>query len=77
MGVTTVIDAEGEPMRLAMRSEPSMVSPNELEAEELVGHEFADDDDKLRGLQEIVELGPGEVAMTLPVGLHRARRGRG
>ena len=68
MGVTTVIDAEGEPMRLAMRSEPSMVSPNELEAEELVGHEFADDDDKLRGLQEIVELGPGEVAMTFASG---------
>ena len=68
MGVTTVIDAEGEPMRLAMRGEPSMVSPNELEAEELVGHEFADDDDKLRALQEIVELGPGEVAMTLPSG---------
>ena len=68
MGVTTVLDAEGEPMRLAMRSEPSMVSPNELEAEELVGHEFADDDDRLRGLQEIVELGPGEVAMTLPSG---------
>ncbi len=68
MGVTTVLDAEGEPMRLAMRSEPSMVSPNELEAEELVGHEFADDDDRLRGLQEIVELGPGEVTMTLPSG---------
>jgi 1-phosphofructokinase/tagatose 6-phosphate kinase len=68
MGVTTVLDAEGEPMRLATRSEPTMVSPNELEAEELVGHEFADDDDRLRGLQEIVELGPGEVAMTLPSG---------
>jgi 1-phosphofructokinase/tagatose 6-phosphate kinase len=45
-----------------------MVSPNELEAEELVGHEFADDDDRVRGLQEIVELGPGEVTMTLPSG---------
>jgi 1-phosphofructokinase/tagatose 6-phosphate kinase len=68
MDVTTVIDAEGEPMRLATRSAPTMVSPNELEAEELVGHEFADDDDRLRGLQEIVDLGPREAAMTLPSG---------
>ncbi|HYH57976.1 MAG TPA: 1-phosphofructokinase family hexose kinase [Thermoleophilaceae bacterium] len=68
MGVTSVLDAEGEPMRLAMRSEPSMVSPNELEAEELVGHEFSDDEDRLRGLQEIADLGPDEVAMTLPSG---------
>jgi 1-phosphofructokinase/tagatose 6-phosphate kinase len=68
MGVTTVLDAEGEPMRLGTRAEPTMVSPNELEAEELVGHEFADDDDRLRGLQEIVEFGPGEVAMTQPSG---------
>jgi 1-phosphofructokinase family hexose kinase len=68
MGVTTVLDAEGEPMRLATRAEPTMVSPNELEAEELVGHEFSDDDDRLRGLHQMVELGSREAAMTLPSG---------
>jgi 1-phosphofructokinase family hexose kinase len=68
MGVTTVLDAEGEPLRLATRAEPTMVSPNELEAEELVGHEFSDDDDRLRGLHEMVELGAREAAMTLPSG---------
>ena len=68
MGVTTVLDAEGEPLRLATRAEPTMVSPNELEAEELVGHEFADDEDRLRGLHEMVELGAREAAMTLPSG---------
>ena len=68
MEVTTVLDAEGEPMRLATRAGPTMVSPNELEAEELVGHEFADDDDRVRGLQEIIDLGPREAAMTLPSG---------
>jgi 1-phosphofructokinase/tagatose 6-phosphate kinase len=68
MGVTTVLDAEGEPMRLATRAEPTMVSPNELEAEELVGHEFADDEDRLQGLHEMVELGPSEATMTLPSG---------
>ena len=68
MGVTTVLDAEGEPMRLATRAEPTMVSPNELEAEELVGHEFSDDEDRLRGLHQMVELGSREAAMTLPSG---------
>jgi 1-phosphofructokinase family hexose kinase len=68
MDVTTVLDAEGEPMRLAARVAPTTVSPNELEAEELVGHEFADDEDRLRGLQEIVDLGPREATMTLPSG---------
>jgi 1-phosphofructokinase family hexose kinase len=68
MGVTTVLDAEGEPMRLATRAEPTLVSPNELEAEELVGHEFDDDEDRRRGLREMVALGAQEAAMTLPSG---------
>ncbi len=49
LNVLSVLDAEGEPMRLATRAAPSVVSPNELEAEELVGHEFADDEDRTVG----------------------------
>ena len=63
-------------MRLARRREPTMVTPNELEAEELVGHEFADDDDRLRGLQEIVELGAGRGGDDARLRLHRPGRGR-
>ena len=48
LGVTTIVDTDGEPLRLAVRAEPDVVSPNELEAEELVGHEFNDDDDRAR-----------------------------
>ena len=48
LGVTTIVDTEGEPLRLAVRAEPDVVSPNELEAEELVGHEFNDIDDRAR-----------------------------
>src|SRR5437763_10348299 len=46
LGVTTMIDTDGEPLRLAVRAEPDLISPNELEAEELVGHEFNDSDDR-------------------------------
>ena len=64
LGVTTVLDSEGDAMLLGTRSEPTVVTPNELEAEELVGHEFADDQDRLTGLHEIAELGAGEAIMT-------------
>ncbi len=68
LGVTTVLDAEGEPLRLATRAEPSVVSPNEPEAEELVGHEFGDESDRTGALQSISELGAREAIMTMPTG---------
>ena len=68
LGVTTMIDAEGEPLRLSMRAEPDLVSPNELEAEELVGHEFNDADDKAGAVAEMVRLGAREAVMTVPDG---------
>jgi 1-phosphofructokinase family hexose kinase len=68
LGVTTVVDAEGDALRHAARAEPTVVSPNELEAEELVGHEFADDQDRLRAVAEIAEMGPREAVMTLASG---------
>jgi len=68
LGVTTVLDSEGDALLLGTRAEPTVVSPNELEAEELVGHEFADDQDRLTGLHEIAELGAGEAVMTMASG---------
>src|SRR5271157_224267 len=66
--VTTVVDTDGEPLRQAVRAEPDLVSPNELEAEELVGHEFAGEEERARVVREIVALGPREAIMTLPDG---------
>ena len=66
--VTTVVDADGEPLRHAVRAEPDLVSPNVIEAEELVGHEFASEDERALAMAEIVALGPREVIMTLPDG---------
>ena len=37
LDVVTVLDSEGEPMSIATRKGPDIVSPNELEAEGLVG----------------------------------------
>jgi 1-phosphofructokinase family hexose kinase len=67
-GVTTVVDTDGEPLRQAVRAEPDVVSPNVIEAEELVGHEFSSEEERSLGLREIAELGPREAIMTLPDG---------
>jgi 1-phosphofructokinase/tagatose 6-phosphate kinase len=67
-GVPVVLDAEGEAMLLGLRAGAAIVTPNELEAEELVGQEFADGDDLVHGLSELVRLGAGEAAITRPDG---------
>jgi 1-phosphofructokinase family hexose kinase len=68
LGVTTVLDSEGEPLLIATRRGPDVVSPNELEAEGLVGHEFSDEEDRRRALGEMVEMGAREGIITLADG---------
>ena len=67
-GVTVVLDAEGEAMLAGVRAGASMVTPNEREAEELVGQEFSDGTDLAHGLNELVRLGALEAAITRPEG---------
>jgi 1-phosphofructokinase family hexose kinase len=67
-GVTVVLDAEGDAMLAGLRAGASVVTPNEREAEELVGQEFADRADLVTGLTELVRLGAGEAAITRPDG---------
>ena len=68
MGVVTVVDTDGDPLRHAVRACPNVVSPNVLEAEELVGHEFNDDEDRVIAVREMVALGAVEAIMTVPDG---------
>ncbi len=70
LGVTTMIDTDGEPLRLAVRAEPDVISPNELEAEELVGHEFGGGDDRAQAVLEMARLGAGEAIMTVSDGCY-------
>jgi 1-phosphofructokinase family hexose kinase len=70
LGVTTIVDTEGEPLRMAARAEPDIISPNELEAEELVGHEFNDPDDRCQAVVEMTRLGPSQAMMTVSDGCY-------
>ncbi|MDQ2629571.1 MAG: 1-phosphofructokinase family hexose kinase [Actinomycetota bacterium] len=67
-GLPVILDAEGEAMLAGIRAGASMVTPNEREAEELVGQEFADKGDLAQGLLELVRLGAAEAAITRPDG---------
>jgi 1-phosphofructokinase family hexose kinase len=63
-GITTIVDTDGEPLRHAVRAEPDVISPNVMEAEELVGHEFNDDEDMVIAVREMRGLGAREAIMT-------------
>ena len=63
-GVPVVLDSEGQPLRLGTEAEPFLVSPNQREAEHVVGQELDDEEDYLMALDAIAELGARSVHIT-------------
>ncbi len=63
-GVQCVLDCEGEPLRLGVEAEPFLVSPNQREAESIVGQEFDDDEDFVMALDTIADIGARNVLIT-------------
>ena len=63
-GVHCVLDCEGEPLRLGVEAEPYLVTPNQREAESLVGQEFESDEDFLMALETIAGLGARNVLIS-------------
>ena len=63
-GVQCVLDCEGEPLRIGVEAEPFLVSPNQREAESLVGQEFSDEEDFVMALDAIADLGARNVLIT-------------
>jgi 1-phosphofructokinase family hexose kinase len=75
--VRVVLDSEGAPLEVAVQAGPFLVSPNQREAEQLVGQELEDDDDFLMALDAIAEMGARNVLITLSNGCFaRLRLGR-
>jgi 1-phosphofructokinase family hexose kinase len=76
--VRVVLDSEGDPLRYGVEAGPFLVSPNQSEAEQLVGQELEDDDDFLMALEAISEMGARNVVITLENGCFALLRfGRG
>jgi 1-phosphofructokinase/tagatose 6-phosphate kinase len=77
--VRAVLDAEGPPLRHGAEAEVFLVSPNQREAEGLVGQEFGDDEDFTMALDRIADMGARNVLITSDTrtfGLFRAERKR-
>ncbi len=77
--VRAVLDSEGQPLRLGVEAEPFLVTPNQREAEGLVGQEFRDDEDFVMALDRIADMGARNVLITSETrsfGLFRVERKR-
>jgi 1-phosphofructokinase family hexose kinase len=77
--VPAVLDSEGPPLRLGVEAEAFLVTPNQREAEGLVGQEFGDDEDYTMALDRIADMGARNVLITSDTrsfGLFRADRRR-
>jgi 1-phosphofructokinase family hexose kinase len=77
--VRAVLDADGEPLRFGVEAEPYLVSPNQREAESIIGQEFEADEDFGLALDDLSELGARNVIITHDGGcfaLLREERGR-
>lgn len=61
---TTVLDAAGEALRHGIKAKPGLVSPNIVEAEALIGHEFGDEEEFLRAAEELTHIGSGSGIIT-------------
>jgi 1-phosphofructokinase family hexose kinase len=73
IGVRTVLDTDGEPLRLGLEAEPSLVAPNQHEAEALVDQEL-EAEDFLMALDAIADLGARTVLITLDTGCYGLTR---
>ena len=77
--VPAVLDSEGPPLRLGVEAEVFLVTPNQREAEGLVGQELGDDEDYTMALDRIADMGARNVLITAETrsfGLFRVERKR-
>jgi fructose-1-phosphate kinase PfkB-like protein len=56
-----VLDSAGEPLRHGVRGRPNLILPNRREAEDLVGHEFHDDQDLVDATAIVCDMGARNV----------------
>jgi 1-phosphofructokinase/tagatose 6-phosphate kinase len=73
--VFTVLDSEGEPLRLGLEAEPFLASPNRQEAEAVVGQEFLEDGDYLDALDRLTDMGARNAIITHEFGCLASIRG--
>jgi tagatose 6-phosphate kinase len=63
--VPTVLDSEGAPLARGLEAEPYLVSPNQREAEDLIGQELSEEQDFVLALEQIADHGARNVLITV------------
>jgi len=64
-GVATIVDADGEALRLGVEARPSLIKPNLAEAERLLGRALPDLPAVVAGARELVARGVSTVVISL------------
>jgi 1-phosphofructokinase family hexose kinase len=64
-GVCTVLDADGEPLRLGVEATPYLIKPNRAEAERLLGRPLPDLEAVADGARELSARGIGVVVISM------------
>jgi fructose-1-phosphate kinase PfkB-like protein len=64
MGLVTFFYTYSDPMRLGLKAKPDYVFPKMVEAENIIGYEFAGVDDQAGAAQKLQEMGGGSVVIT-------------
>ncbi len=68
LGVKTFFYTYGEPLRHGIKAEPDFVFPKLIEAEKVIGYEFASLDDRIQAARTMQEMGAGSVVITFRYG---------
>ena len=63
-GLYTVVDSSPPVLRAVLKADPSLVSPNQHEAESVAGFDFIEEEDYPRGLARLLELGARGACIT-------------
>lgn len=65
VGVRTILDTAGDPLRLGIQARPYLIKPNRSEAEDLVGRPLPDLPSVVQAARELVARGPEVVVISL------------
>ncbi|MFO7171440.1 MAG: 1-phosphofructokinase [Bacillota bacterium] len=64
VGVPAILDADGEPLRVALEARPTLIKPNREEAERLLGRPLVSRGDVVAAARELLARGPAMVAVS-------------
>jgi len=65
LGVCTLLDSSGDPVRAAMAAHPTITKPNRPEAERLLGRGLLSEFDFLKAAEELHAMGPENLILSL------------